>query len=115
MAGVDYLKWLDQLWQPKVPDPGERIKFVLGSYNVGQGHVLDARKLSSKYGKNPRIWDDHVAYYLEQKSKPEFYNDPVVTAGYCRGLEPVNYVREVLQRYEQYRQLLSKEPLLSAV
>ena len=113
MAGVDYLKWLDQLWQPKVPDPGERIKFVLGSYNVGQGHVLDARKLSSKYGKNPRIWDDHVAYYLEQKSKPEFYNDPVVTAGYCRGLEPVNYVREVLQRYEQYRQLLSKEPLLS--
>ncbi len=113
-AGVGYLKWLDQLWQPKIPDPQERIKFVLASYNVGQGHVLDARKLSSKYGKDPRIWDENVAFYLEQKSKPQFYNDPIVTAGYCRGLEPVNYVREVLQRYEQYRQLMAKEPLLSS-
>ena len=115
MAGVGYLKWLDELWQSKVPDEQERLKFVLASYNVGQGHVLDARKLSSKYGKDPRIWDDNVEFYLEQKSKPKYYNDPVVTAGYCRGLEPVKYVREVLQRYEQYRQLMSREPLLSAI
>ncbi len=113
-AGVGYLKWLDKLWQPKIPDSGERLKFVLASYNVGQGHVLDARKLSSKYGKDPRLWDENVAYYLEMKSKPEFYNDPIVTAGYCRGLEPVRYVREILHRYEMYRQLLSKEPLLSS-
>ncbi len=115
IAGVSYLKWLDQLWQPKVPDPQERIKFVLASYNVGQGHVLDARKLASKYGKNPRIWEGNVEYYLERKSSPEFYNDPVVTAGYCRGLEPVKYVKEVLQRSEQYRQLMEKEPLLTSL
>lgn len=113
-AGVGYLKWLDQMWQPKVPDDEERLKFVLASYNVGQGHVLDARKLSSKYGKDPRVWQENVAYFLEQKSNPQYYNDPVVTAGYCRGLEPVNYVREVLKRYEQYRQLIGRKPLLSS-
>ena len=50
-AGVNYLLWLDKMWAKKVPDPKERIKFVLASFNVGQGHVLDARQLARKYGK----------------------------------------------------------------
>ena len=112
-AGVKYLKWLDEFWEPKVPDSTERIKFILGSYNVGQGHVLDARKLSAKYGKDSTIWDDHVAFYLLKKSEPEFYNDPVVSAGYCRGREPVYYVEEILYRSEQYKQLMSSQPVLS--
>ena len=43
-AGVQYLKWLEKMFQNKVPDPAERIKFVLASYNVGAGHVLEDRK-----------------------------------------------------------------------
>ena len=112
-AGVKKLKWLDEFWQEKVPDDGERLKFILGSYNVGQGHVLDARKLSVKHGKDSTIWDDNVAYFLLKKSEPEFYKDPVVSAGYCRGSEPVNYVEEILHRTEQYRQLLAKESVIS--
>lgn len=114
-AGVKYLKWLDEFWQPKVPDDEERVKFILGSYNVGQGHVLDARKLSTKYGKDSTIWEDNVAYYLLKKSEPEFYNDPVVSAGYCRGREPVYYVEEILYRAEQYKQLMSNQPVLSGL
>ena len=80
---------------------------------MGQGHVLDARKLCVKYDKDPTIWDDNVAYYLLKKSEAEFYNDPVVSAGYCRGREPVNYVEEILHRAEQYKQLMSTQPVLS--
>ena len=112
-AGVKYLKWLDEFWQEKVPEDAERLKFILGSYNVGQGHVLDARKLSVKHGKDSTVWDDNVAYYLLKKSEPEFYKDPVVTAGYCRGSEPVNYVEEILHRAEQYKQLLARESVIS--
>jgi len=108
MAGTEYLKWLDDYWKSQgISDPGERIKFVLASYNVGLGHVEDARKLAIKYGKNPDKWDDNVEYYLLQKSKPEFYNDEVVEYGYARGEEPVNYVKEVLERFHQYQQLIS--------
>lgn len=114
-AGVAYLKWLDEFWQDRVPDAAERIKFVLASYNVGQGHVLDARKLSVKHGKDSTIWDDNVAYYLLKKSEPEYYNDPVVTGGYCRGWEPVNYVAEIMQRTSQYKQLMSNQPVLSGL
>ena len=49
------------------------------------------------------VWDDNVAYFILQKTRPEFYNDPVVEFGYCRGREPINYVNEVLNRYDQYK------------
>jgi len=114
-AGVKYLKWLDDYWQEKVPDKNERIKFILGSYNVGQSHVLDARKLCVKHGKDSTTWDDNVAYYLIKKSESAYYQDPVVSSGYCRGSEPVNYVVEILQRAEEYKQLMASQPVLSGL
>lgn len=111
-AGAAYLSWLDKIWAKYIADSGERIKFVLASYNAGQGHVLDARRLAQKYGKNPDIWEGNVEYFLEMKSKPEYYNDPVVSSGYCRGSEPVNYVEQILSRYESYKHLVKQEPVI---
>ena len=102
-AGVGFLKFLDNYWLRKIPDPAERLKFVLASYNVGLSHVVDARKLAGKHGKDPRKWYDNVEFYLSKKSEPEFYRDPVVTAGYCKCEEPINYVRNILDRYEEYK------------
>ena len=59
--------------------------------------------------KDPEKWEENVAFYILNKSKSEFYSDPVVKAGYCRGEEPVNYVREIIHRYDQYRQLIQME------
>lgn len=102
-AGVGYLKFLDNYWCNKIADPGERLKFILASYNVGLSHVIDARRLAEKYGRDPQVWYGNVEYYLSQKSEPEFYRDPIVTAGYCKCEEPINYVRDVLDRYEEYK------------
>lgn len=106
-AGINHLKFLDELWAKTIEDKNERIKFVLASYNVGLGHVVDARELAKKYGKDPKVWDGNVEYYLLMKSKPAFFRDPVVKSGYCRGDEPVNYVKEILIRYDQYKQLIN--------
>jgi membrane-bound lytic murein transglycosylase F len=57
--------------------------------------------LTKKYKKNSTLWSD-VEYFLLQKSNPEFYRDPVVMAGYCKCEEPVNYVKNVLNRYTEY-------------
>ena len=105
-AGVTYMVWLNMLWEKYIPDVQERVKFILASYNAGQGHVLDARRLARKYGRNPNKWE-HVAPYLQQKSNPEFYNDPVVYSGYCRGDEPVTYVKDIMNRYQRYKQLVT--------
>jgi len=83
-------------------DKEEQIKYVLGAYNAGQAHILDAQALAKKYGKDPKNWDD-VESYLLLKSQPEYYNDSVCKAGYLRGKETVNYVSDVLQRWDYYK------------
>lgn len=102
-AGVGYLKYLDTYWAKEITDQDERLKFVLASYNVGLSHIIDARKLTEKYKKSPVLWDDNVEYYLLKKSDPVYYRDPIAPAGYCKCEEPVNYVKNVLERYEEYK------------
>ena len=85
-----------------IPHEGERLNFVLASYNGGTAHVRDAMALARKYGKNPHRWGD-VAEYILLLSQPQYYQDAVVKSGYMRGTETYNYVRQVQQRHTQYR------------
>jgi len=104
-AGVRFIKWLDTQF-PEEIEKEERIKFILASYNVGIAHVFDAQRLAEKNNKNPYIWTDNVDYYLLNKSKPKFYRDAVVKYGYCRGEEPYNFVNEILERFEHYKNVI---------
>ena len=102
-AGVGYLKYLNNYWSKEITDDNERLKFVLASYNVGLSHVIDARNLTTKYKGKSTVWNDNVEYYLLKKSDPAYYRDPLAPAGYCKCEEPVNYVKSVLERYEEYK------------
>ncbi len=108
IAGIKYLRWIEDRLVNIIEDDQERIKFVLASYNVGIGHVLDARRLAEKYGKDPNVWEDNVDYYVLNKSKPKYYLDPLVKHGYARGSEPYNYVTEILERYEHYKNIVDQ-------
>lgn len=105
-AGVKYLKYLEKRLMKKLDDKTDILQFTLASYNAGIGHVYDARELARKNGKNPDIWKDNVDYYLLNKSKSEFYSDPVVKYGYCKGSEPYNYVNSILNYYKHYQNLI---------
>lgn len=100
-AGVEYIKSLNMIYR-KVEDKEERIKFILASYNSGPAHILDAIALTEKYGKNKRIWFNHVEYYLSKKNDPQFYNDPACKYGKFRGKETLRYVPFVLDTYQRY-------------
>lgn len=102
-AGVKYLHYLDQVWRKHVTDHDERLKFILASYNAGLSHIIDARNLAKKHGHDPNVWKGSVEYFLSKKSDPAFYRDPVVKAGYCKCEEPINYIRDVLARYDVYK------------
>jgi len=106
IAGTKYLSFLDKFWKKRIPNAAERIKFVLGSYNAGQGHVLDAYLLAKKYEKDSSVWDENVAYYLLQKMDPIFYKDPIVKRGFCNGTEAVNYVNNIFETYEHYKKVI---------
>ena len=105
-AGVRYLKYLEKKLDKTLGDKSDQLEFLLASYNVGLGHILDARRLAKKNGKDPDQWKGSVDYYLLNKSKPEFFNDPVVKYGYCRGAEPYQYVIKILDRYKHYQNIV---------
>jgi len=110
-AGVQFIKWLNNRFDDTIEDENERIKFILAAYNVGPGHVFDAMRLAEKYGKDPHIWEDNVEFFLLRKSDPHFFSDPVVKNGYARGTETYKYVREVMYRYNHYRNTESSNDL----
>ena len=106
-GGVEFIKWLNQRFENRgITDQEEKIKFILASYNVGLGHILDARRLAKKDGKNPDVWEQNVDEYILKKSNPKYYKDPVVKYGYCRGSETYNYVYQILERYEHYKNII---------
>jgi membrane-bound lytic murein transglycosylase F len=106
-AGTEFIRWLNNRFSD-VSNPDERIKFVLAAYNIGPGHIIDARNLARKNGADPDKWDDNVARFLLSKADPKYYNDPVVKFGFCRGTETFRYVSEVLERYEHYKNIVGK-------
>ena len=81
---------------------------MLASYNVGLGHVFDARKLAKKHGKDDNTWTESTDTFIILKANPNYFHDPVVKHGYCRGREPYNYVRIILERYEDYKNLVDE-------
>lgn len=107
-GGVLFLNWLNKQFVSSIPDSTQRIKFVLASYNIGLGHVMDAQRLAGKYGKNSRVWDNNVDDFLLKKSSELYFKDPVVRFGYCRGEEAYNYVSRVLTTYNHYLNLIPK-------
>lgn len=104
-AGVRYIQYLENKFEEPQIDKKDRIKFVLASYNVGLGHLQDARRLADKYDSGSNSWEQ-VDSYLLNKSRPEYYNDPVVKYGYCRGEEPYKFVNQIIQRYNHYKKLV---------
>ena len=106
-AATKYLAQISRSFT-KVTDPNEKIKFILGSYNAGIGHVFDAMALAEKYGKNKYVWDDNVATYILLKSNEDYFNDPVCKNGYFRGRETFNFVKDILGRTEMYKQKIKE-------
>lgn len=106
IAGLRYLDFLHRIFDNKIPDAQERIKFILASYNAGPGHVLDAMRLAEKNGEDPAIWDGTVEKWLLKKSEKEHYTDSVVAHGYFTGKESVKYVANVMNRYNHYRNMI---------
>jgi membrane-bound lytic murein transglycosylase F len=112
-AGASFIKWLDERLDDVVTDPEERIKFILASYNIGLGHIQDARRLAEEYESNPNIWFGSVDTWLLKKSEPEYYTDMVVRHGFARGIETYNFVKDIMDRYEHYKNIVNMEIIAS--
>lgn len=75
----------------RIPDP-DRTWLALAAYNVGYGHLEDARILTQLHGRNPDLWQD-VRAFLPLLAQEYWYTQ--TRRGYARGWEPVRYVDNI--------------------
>ncbi len=84
----------------RVPDSvnqHERIWFALASYNIGFGHMMDARRLTEAQGADPDSWSD-VKQRLPLLAKRQYYTQS--RYGYARGYEALSYVENIRRYYQ---------------
>ncbi|MBR9866678.1 MAG: membrane-bound lytic murein transglycosylase MltF [Oceanospirillales bacterium] len=96
IGGAHYLKKV----MAKIPDRiqgKDRIWFSLASYNIGYGHLEDARVLTARAGRDPDKWSN-VKEFLPLLTQKEYYQ--TVRHGYARGYEPVLYVKNIRNYYD---------------
>ena len=99
-AGAQYLANLRKRLPKHINEP-ERTWMALAAYNLGYGHLRDARKLTKQQGKNPDKWID-LESTLPLLSQKRHYRS--LTHGYARGSEAVDYVNQV----RDYRDILAQ-------
>jgi membrane-bound lytic murein transglycosylase F len=94
-AGVNHLKNLFNYFD--IDNDSDRLKISLAAYNTGQGHVRDAQKLAVQLRRDPEKWDSIKKTLPLLRYRQYFQN---ATYGYCRGTEPVKYVRQIMIYYD---------------
>ena len=70
----------------------DRFWFALAAYNMGLGHVYDARALAERRGLDKNVWVD-VKSVLHSLSDDKVF--PTLRHGYARGYEARRYVEQV--------------------
>lgn len=95
-GGAKYLAQMLQRLPDSIQYP-ERYWFALAAYNIGLGHLEDARKLTAKAGLDPDSWID-VRSILPRLSQKQWYSQ--TRHGFARGGEPVHFVNNIRRYYD---------------
>ncbi|SUP44321.1 transglycosylase, Slt family [Vibrio furnissii] len=95
-GGVEYLRRMMERIPDSIPDH-EKIWFALASYNVGYGHMMDARRLTKLQGGSPDAWAD-VKDRLPQLRQKKYFTQ--TRYGYARGDEALSYVENIRRYYQ---------------
>ena len=96
LGGARYVLKVREQLPEGITEP-DRTWMALAAYNVGLGHLQDARALTRKRGGDPDRWLD-VKRALPLLSQERWYKQ--VRHGYAAGKVPVHYVENIRNYYE---------------
>ncbi len=108
-GGARYLKNIKRRLPQRIAEP-DLTWFSLAAYNIGMGHLEDARVITQRLGGNPDEWVDVMAH-LPYLQKSKYYK--TVRYGFARGTEPVTYVQNIRHYYSilQWQDIAQNRPL----
>ena len=105
LGAARYLRDIKAKLPGRIGEP-DRTWLALAAFNIGLGHLEDARVLAQKQKFNPDLWSD-VKKALPLLALPEYHVD--AKNGYARGGMPVAFVDRVRSYYDM---LLAHQPAL---
>ena len=105
-GGARYLALMHERMGNSVPEP-DRTYLALAAYNIGWGHLEDARALAKQMDKDPDSWQD-VGSTLPLLRQKKYYRS--LPHGYARGTEPVRYVNRIKTYYRILIQAINGAP-----
>ncbi len=95
-GGAQYFTGVLKRFPERITEP-DRSWLALAAYNVGFGHVEDARIITKANGEDPDKWID-VKKNLPLLARKKWYKN--TKYGYARGWEPVKYVENIRKYFE---------------
>ncbi len=94
-GGARYLKNIKRRLPNDIYEP-DRTWMALAAYNIGMGHLEDARVITERHGGDPHLWQD-VMTHLPLLQKSRHYQN--TRHGYARGKEAATYVQNIRHYY----------------
>jgi membrane-bound lytic murein transglycosylase F len=105
MGGTRYIDQLIKKIPERIQGP-DRLWFALASYNIGFGHLEDARIITEKQGGNPDKWRE-AKNYLPYLQNSQWYKQTLY--GYARGIQAVSFVERIRKYYNTLIQLTHED------
>ncbi|MEY8200976.1 MAG: membrane-bound lytic murein transglycosylase MltF [Colwellia sp.] len=103
-GGAKYFKRMIAMMPDRISTP-DRIWFALASYNIGFGHLNDARIITQRQGGDPDRWVEVKSRLPLLQQKKHYKNTKY---GYARGEESVQYVDNIRRYYDTLTWLAKK-------
>ena len=94
-AGVQHLKDLYNYFEKA--EGLNRLFIALAAYNVGQGHILDARNIAREMNLDPDKWSS-ISTTLPLLTHQKHYKKAIY--GYCMGTQPIEYINKIMIYYD---------------
>ncbi|MEQ6886008.1 membrane-bound lytic murein transglycosylase MltF [Salicola sp. Rm-C-2C1-2] len=110
-GGARFFRRLHNRIPDNIKEP-DRTWFALAAYNVGYGHLQDARRLARRDGSDPNRWLD-VKQYLPLLAQRQYYTQ--TRYGYARGYEPVLYTQNIRRYYDVLKWMFPDEDTTTAI
>jgi membrane-bound lytic murein transglycosylase F len=95
-GGARYFLQMRNRIPKRIPEP-DRSWMALAAYNMGMGHLRDARRLTQKQGGNADRWQD-VNERLPLLAQEKWYRE--TRYGYARGYEARQYVDNIRSYFD---------------
>jgi membrane-bound lytic murein transglycosylase F len=105
LGGARYLARVRDKFPERIPEE-DRLRMAIAAYNIGFGHVEDARIIAESSGADQDSWDD-VRDHLPLLSDERWY--PALKRGYAQGTIPVQYVDNIEHYYWLLKRLSGTE------